>query len=247
MHKRIVFTLSWVAVLLSLELWLNGIVALAEDKSVPNSQPAAENPQPPGKTDTDRPHFQARDWRYRVRPGDVLDLNFSVAVEFNQTVTVQPDGHVTLREIGDLKVDGQTLPELRQKLASVYSKILHDPVISIDLKDFDKPYFTAGGEVGKPGKYDLRGPTTVAEALAIAGGYTAAAKHSQIILFRRVDDNWTEAKKLDVKKMFNTADLSEDLTVRPGDMLFVPKNTLSKIERFIPNPSVAFYMNPANW
>jgi polysaccharide export outer membrane protein len=247
MHKRIVFTLSWGMVLLSLAVWFNGMVGLAEDKPVPATQPAAENAQPSGQADADRPHFQPRDWRYRVRPGDVLDLNFSYSAEFNQTVTVQPDGHVTLRELGDMKVDGQTLPELRQKLVSAYSKILHDPVITIDLKDFEKPYFTAGGEVGKPGKYELRGPTTVAEALAIAGGYTTSAKHSQVILFRRVDENWVEAKKLDVKKMFNTADLREDLDVRPGDMVFVPKNLISKLDRFISRVSMGMYVGPQNW
>ena len=81
--------------------------------------------------------------------------------EFNQTaVAVQPDGFVTLRGVGDLKVAGQTVPELTQTLHTAYSKILNDPLISVVLKDFEKPYFVADGQVAKPGKYDMHGNVT---------------------------------------------------------------------------------------
>ena len=52
--------------------------------------------------------LQRRDWRYRVQSGDVLDLQFQFTPEFNQTATVQPDGYVTLKEIGDVHVEGFT-------------------------------------------------------------------------------------------------------------------------------------------
>jgi polysaccharide export outer membrane protein len=92
---------------------------------------------------------------------DILDLNFPFTPEFNQTVTVQPDGYITLRAVGDLHVEGQTVPEVTQSLRTAYGKILRDPVITIALKDFDKPYFIVSGEVARPGKFDLRSDTTV--------------------------------------------------------------------------------------
>jgi polysaccharide export outer membrane protein len=58
------------------------------------------------------------------------------------------------------------------------------------LKDFEKPYFIADGQVARPGKYDLRGDTTLTEAINMAGSFTENAKHSRIVLFRKVDDNW---------------------------------------------------------
>ena len=70
----------------------------------------------------------------------------------------------------------------------VYGAFLHDPEVSIILKDFEKPFFLAGGQVARPGKYELRSPTTVAEAVAIAGGFTEQAKHSQVVLFRKLLD-----------------------------------------------------------
>jgi hypothetical protein len=68
------------------------------------------------------------------------------------------------------------------------------------------------------------------------------AKHSQVLLFRRVSDEWTQAKLVNVKQMFNEKNLREDPVLHPGDMLYVPKNALSKIKPFIPNYGI--YANP---
>ena len=160
-------------------------------------------------------------------------------------MTVQPDGFITLRAAGDLLAAGHTLPEVTESIKTAYSKILHDPVISVDPKDFEKPYFVVGGQVGKPGKFDYRGEVTVTEAIAIAGGFTGMSKHSQVLLFRRVSDQWTEAKIINVKKMMSSRNLQEDPELQPGDMLFVPKNTISKIKPFLPTSSVGAFYNPA--
>jgi polysaccharide biosynthesis/export protein len=193
-------------------------------------------------TTSGTPQFQTRTNRYRLSAGDSFDLNFDLSPEFNQTgVTVQPDGYVTLRGVGDLKVEGQNVPELTNTLHAAYAKILHDPIISVVLKDFEKPYFVADGQLGKPGKYDLRGNVTLTEAIAIAGGFTEKSKHSQVLLFRRVDDKWMEAKIINVKKMEKAGNLAEDPFLHPGDMLFVPKNTLSKIDRLIPTASMGTF------
>jgi polysaccharide biosynthesis/export protein len=202
------------------------------------SNAAAAN-KPAGAGD---PQFQSRVSRYRIAPGDSFDINFELSPEFNQAgVAVQPDGYVTLRGVGDIKVQGQTVPELTQTLRGAYSKILNAPIISVVLKDFEKPYFVADGQVGKPGKYDLRGEVTLTQAIAIAGGFTDASRHSQVLLFRRVSDQWMEAKIVNVKKMEKAGNLSEDPLLHPGDMLFVPKNTFSKIDKFFPTASMGTF------
>ena len=189
--------------------------------------------------------FQSRTTRYKIAPGDSFDLSFELSPEFNQTgVAVQPDGFVTLRGIGDIQVQGLTVPELTQTLRTAYGKILNDPVISVILKDFEKPYFVADGQLGRPGKYDLRGDVTLTQAIAIAGGFTDASKHSQVLLFRRVSDQWMEAKIINVKKMAKAGKLTEDPLLHPGDMLFVPKNTMSKIDHFFPTASMGTFFQP---
>ena len=186
--------------------------------------------------------FQTRNQRYKIAPGDSFDLNFELSPEFNQTaVAVQPDGFVTLRGVGDIKVQGMTAPELTQTLRAAYAKILNDPVISVMLKDFEKPYFVADGQIGHPGKYDLRGDVTLTQAIAIAGGFKDSARHSQVLLFRRVSDEWMEAKIINVKQMEKAGNLKEDPMLHPGDMLFVPKNTMSKIDRFFPSASMGSF------
>jgi len=95
--------------------------------------------------------LERRNPRYQLCKGDSFDLDFPFTPAFNQqTVTVQPDGYASLRAIGDLHVEGQTIPELTETLRQSYARILHDPVITVTLKDFDKPYFTASGQVTHP-------------------------------------------------------------------------------------------------
>jgi len=185
------------------------------------------------------PQFQERDSRYRIQAGDTFDISFDLSPEFNQLgVAVQPDGFVTLRAVGDVKVQGQTVPELTQTLRTAYAATLNNPIISVVLKDFQKPYFIADGQVARPGKYDLRSDTTLTEAIAIAGGFIDSSKHSQVLLFRRANAEWMSAKIINVKKMENDGKYQEDPFLHPGDMLFVPKNRFSKIKPFIPTAGV---------
>jgi len=218
---------------------------LSTANSKNGGQPASMDKAAGESTDENGPTIHKRNGRYTIHPSDTLELTFMLTPDFNQTVTVQPDGYITLRNVGDLLAAGHTLPELTESIKTAYSKILHDPVISVDPKDFEKPYFVVGGQVGKPGKFDWRGDVTVTEAIAIAGGFTDAAKHSQVLLFRRVSDQWTEAKIINTKKMLNSRNLQEDPELQPGDMLFVPKNALSKIKPFLPTTAAGAYYNPA--
>jgi polysaccharide biosynthesis/export protein len=188
------------------------------------------------------PGLQQRNPRYKLRKGDSFDVDFAMTPEFNQVVAVQPDGYITLKAIGSMYVEGQTVPELTQTLTNAYIKILHDPVIAVSLKDFEKPYFIASGQVAKPGKYDLRGDLTVTEAVAIAGGFDDKSKHSQVVLFHPVPTGGFEAKVINVKKLMASKDLSEDIRLQPGDMLFVPQNSLSKIKPFLPSSSVSAFL-----
>lgn len=191
--------------------------------------------------------FTTRDPRYRVRKSDVIDVKFKFSPEFDQTLTVQPDGFVTLAEVGDLKVEDKTLPEIREAIQLAYQGILHDAVITVSLKDFDKPFFIAAGQVGHPGKYELRSDTTLVEAVAVAGGFTDASKHSQVVLFRHVSNDMVEAKVFNLKQMLASRNLQEDPHLLPGDMLFVPQNKISKIQRYLPTPGLGAFFNPTQF
>ena len=199
---------------------------------------------PADSSQTGSPQFQQRDQRYRLRKSDVIDLKFRLSPEFDQTVTVQPDGFITLDGAVDMKVEDKTIPELEDAIRHAYQGILHEPLITVSLKDFDKPSFSAAGQVGHPGKYELRSDTTLVEALNIAGGLTDASKHSQVVLFRHASNAMVEATVFDVKQMLGSRNLQEDPHLLPGDMVFVPQNKISKIRRYLPTTSMGTYLNP---
>ncbi len=196
-------------------------VATAGDKGLVDSS-GIEHPVP-----------AERNPRYRLNRSDVLALSFALSPEFNQNVTVQPDGFITLQGVGSLNVLGLTLPEAVAAIKSAYSKILRDPIIDIDLTDFQKAYFIVSGQVGKPGQYDLRYDLTVSEAIAVAGGFLPTAK-TQVFLYRRAQTGWVEAKELKLKDFLHGKNVTEDAEMRPGDMIFVPEKTITKIRKYIP-------------
>jgi polysaccharide export outer membrane protein len=218
-----------------------GIPALSQD-TAPSTNAVANSSSAVTASRTSSAGLHERNSRYRLRKGDTFDLDFALSPEFNQTVAVQPDGYITLKGAGSIFVEGQTVPELTETVKAAYAKTLHDPVIAIALKDFEKPYFIASGQVSKPGKYDLRSDLTVTEAVAIAGGFNDKAKHSQVVLFRPVPGGGYEAKLLNVKKLLASRNLSEDVQLQPGDMLYVPQNAFSKIRPFLPTSSMGAYL-----
>jgi protein involved in polysaccharide export with SLBB domain len=184
---------------------------------------------------------------YRLNRSDVVALSFTLSPEFDQILTVQPDGYVFLKDAGPVLAHGRTLEEFRLAVKQAYTGYLHDPQVAVALKEFEHPYFVAGGEVGKPGKYELRSDTSIMEAVQIAGGFTHQAKHSQVVLFHHVNDDLVEARVFDIKKMLKEKSLSESASLRPGDMVFVPQNSISKIERFLSKPGFGMYVSPAQF
>jgi polysaccharide export outer membrane protein len=184
---------------------------------------------------------------YCLRKSDVVAVTFTFSPEYDQTVVIRPDGFLGLRDIDDVPAEGMTIAELKSFLSHAYGKILHDPVINIVLKEFDKPFFIAGGQVGRPGKYELRSRTTVAEGVAIAGGFTDQSKHSQVVLFHRLTDGVVESHILNMKTMLASRNLDEDLEVRPGDLLFVPQNRISKLRKYLPASTLSTFFTPAQF
>jgi len=193
------------------------------------------------------PPFAERDPRYRIQPTDVLEVHYRYTPEFDQTITVQPDGFVILAIVGDLKVQGLTLEQAKAAILERAAKRLREPEITMVLKDFEKPYIVVGGEVANPGKFEMRGQVTAVQAIAMAGGFkTTSAKHSQVILFRRIGNG-----ELAKAELLNLKAATSPLTTEPladlhaGDLLVVPQNLISKIERFVKWVSIGAYVNPA--
>lgn len=199
------------------------------------SAPLQANPNPDGRA-------AAPDRRYQLKANDILSLSFRFTPEFDQEVTVQPDGFVPLKGLTDaVHVQGLSMPEATEAFRKAYSTKLHDPVITAVLKDFEKPYFIVSGSVRNPGKFDLRGRTSMMEAVAMAGGFDGSAKHSQILLMRRYSGDAIEVAMIDLRQVTKGQDLSKDVLLKPGDTIFVPKSAFAKFDRFLPSSSIGTY------
>ena len=82
-----------------------------------------------------------------LHPGDVLDIQYRYTPEFNQTVTVQPDGFISLEIGGDVKVAGRNLEQVRNIILTKARTRLASPELIVVLKEFQKPYVVVAGEV----------------------------------------------------------------------------------------------------
>ena len=183
---------------------------------------------------SDQSTLPRRNPRYQVQPTDVLTLTFPLSPEFNQTtVNVQPDGYINLLSADSVYVKGMTVPEITQLVTKAYVGTLHDPIIEVDLVEFQKPFFLVSGQVGKPGQFDLLHDTTVSEAIAIAGGFASTAK-TQVFLFHRVSNDWVEVKKLSLKDILHGKNVNEDAQLASGDMIFVPEKFITNFRKYVP-------------
>ena len=181
----------------------------------------------------DRVSPMERNPRYRISRSDVLSISFPLTPELNQTVTVQPDGFISLYGAADIRIQDLTSPEVVEAVKKAYAGTLHDPIVNVDLVDFQKPFFTVAGQVGKPGQYDLRSDITVSQAIAVAGGFAPTAK-TQVFLFRAVSSSWAEVRELKLKDILRGKNASEDVHLRPGDMIVVPESTITKFKKYVP-------------
>lgn len=179
------------------------------------------------------PQLQERFPRYIIQKQDVLLLSFPLSPELNQTVTVQPDGYINLQSGGSVHVQGLTVPDAVGAVKQAYVGVLNNPIVTVDLQDFQKPLFTVSGQVGKPGQYELRSEITVSEAIAIAGGLESTAK-TQVFLFHRTNNDWFQVEKLNLKDILNGKNIKEDAFIKPGDMVFVPESSITKFRKYVP-------------
>ena len=183
--------------------------------------------------------------RYQIHVGDQLEVKFRLTPEFNQTVTVQPDGFVDLGVAGEVHVGTLTVHAAETAIADESSKRLKNPDVTISLLNFEKPYFVVAGEVQHPARYDMHEPTSAMQAMLIAGGPNANSRVSQVIIFRRISGQGAQVKLLDLKDMKKTADLERDWELQSGDIVYVPRSRIAKFSQITRiGTDMGVYLNP---
>jgi polysaccharide export outer membrane protein len=146
-----------------------------------------------------------------------------------QDLRVTPEGTIQAAGIGSVYVQGLTLDELQSELEARYAAA-YGPGLNVSpaLTDRATSYVFLGGEVKAPGRYTLEGPTTVMQAIALAGGWNIGGNVRQVVIFRR-DENWClKATKIDVRAPLYGQDPCpvNDVWLRENDLVIVPKSRI---------------------
>ena len=193
---------------------------------------------------------------YRLGFGDVIEVKFFINDRFNETVTVRPDGRITLERMGEFFVAGMTPLELDSMITAGYTGFMQDPEITVFVREFSGYQVYVLGEVESPGGYPVQRDMTLLQALASAGGAKAGAKIQDVILLRRSEEGEVIARKVDLEKVLKNNNHDEDgmdLFIQPLDIVYVPKTKIASASTFMQQvydgflPPVDMYLRWLLW
>lgn len=180
---------------------------------------------------------------YRLHAGDVVTVSYRLSPEFNADLTIQPDGYVTLPMIGPVRLASETISEATDAVKKAASARLKNPQVTVTLKDFERPYVTVSGYVIHPGKVEVRGPLTTLRAVALAGGFSEGANRSQVLLIRPISETMGETKVIDLARSLKDRNQKvTDSSLKPGDMIFIPSDKLTRVTRYIKLANAGLYI-----
>ncbi len=170
---------------------------------------------------------------YRIGRNDVLDINLLGHPELAgrvstqgtaQGLTVRKDGNVWLPMIGPVAAEGNTVTEFEAGLRKAASRYFVDPQVNVEILRHESQKFFVVGEVRSPGVFAVDGDTTLLEALSLAGGVPETGDLASGTIVR-------DGKPLpiDLDQIARAGDLSRNVFMRAGDVVFVPDNADHKV------------------
>jgi polysaccharide export outer membrane protein len=157
---------------------------------------------------------------YQIGPEDVLDISVWKNPELSRTVPVRPDGKVSLPLLNDFKAAGLTPSDLREQLVSRLSDFVPTPEVSVIVREVHSRKVAVVGAVKTAGRYELKSPMTVLEAIALAQGFTDFAARDRVVVLRQSGGTTTRIP-FNYRKIADGAE-QENFFVRPGDIVVVP-------------------------
>ena len=169
---------------------------------------------------------------YRIQPGDQLDVKLFYNPELNETLTVRPDGRITLQLVNDVIAAGLTPAQLTAVLTKAYSGELRNPKVAVILRTSVADRVYVDGEVVKGGLIPLIGPMTVLQSIAEAGGIKETANPEEVILLRKTEDNKMTAYKVGINSEFSGAG-EPSVYLKPNDIVYVPKSTIANMNTWV--------------
>jgi protein involved in polysaccharide export with SLBB domain len=146
-----------------------------------------------------------------------------------RVVAIAPDGHMALPLISDIKAEGATVPELTQVVNKRYASIMPDMKVSVILKEVMGNLIFVDGQVRRPGVFNVRGPTTVQHAIALAGGMKETAEPRTVLIVSKAPDGKFLAHTTDLTRMTSAS----DCVLNRNDLVYVPMSTIARADVWV--------------
>jgi protein involved in polysaccharide export with SLBB domain len=168
---------------------------------------------------------------YILQRGDTLEIRVFNVDELDTTVTIRPDGKISVMLLDDVEAAGMTTAHLDEILTGSYAAFYKDPRVTINVKSFANLKVYVGGEVFQPGLFVLVGDMTAVRAIMQAGGPKNTGRMDQIILLRDGGGGQPVTMKVNLKGIIEKG--VQDIPLAPFDVVFVPKTNIAKVNQFV--------------
>ncbi len=174
---------------------------------------------------------------YIIGAGDVLEVTVYDHADLTQTVRVNSDGTIMLAMLGMVKVGDLSVSDASGKVAGLYGDgWLVEPQVNIFIQEFRSGKATILGQIAKPGLYELSNQITLLELISTAGGLTEDAGSLATIKRRTVSKDQESVITVDLKQLIEKGDTSLNLTIQPGDNIYIQKAKIVYVSGEIKKP-----------
>jgi polysaccharide export outer membrane protein len=171
---------------------------------------------------------------YEIGPGDELEIVFFHTPELNMTLPVRPDGGISVPLAHEVRAAGRTPEELRSLLTESFARELERPEIAVVVRGFAGNRIHVGGEVGRPGVYPLLSHMSVLDAILGAGMFERTGRLDDVVVIRRANtDGGYLIIPVNMKKVLNGTDPSQNLALAPFDAVYVPMTPIAHVGNFV--------------
>jgi polysaccharide export outer membrane protein len=163
----------------------------------------------------------ADEGKYRIGPGDVLEISVWKDESLYREISVPPDGVISYPLIGDIVGAGETVTALRKAITEKISEYVPDATVSVMLKQTSSLQAYVIGKVNNPGQFSISMDTTVMQVLAMAQGLNPFADAGDITILRR-RKNVTVKIPFNYKEVEKGQNLIQNIVLQRGDVVVVP-------------------------
>ena len=170
---------------------------------------------------------------YIIQPGDQLDIKFYYNPELTESVTVRPDGKISLQLVDEVQAAGLEPMQLDEILTRKYSQELKKPVVTVIVKSFAGQRIYVGGEVNRQTEMILPPGMTVLQAIFQAGGFKESASPENAILIRLGPKREPITMRIDLQNAMLGKGVGANLVLRPLDIVYIPKSYIAEANKWV--------------